>query len=73
MSEYQSYRFECVDNYLESKQREALGQISSRAEFPVTSFQVVYHDRDLKAEAYDIVLDDFDVGFYYADWGVNKL
>ena len=56
MSEYQSYRFECVDNYLGSKQREALRQISSRAEITATSFQVVYHYSDLKAEAYDVVL-----------------
>jgi hypothetical protein len=68
MSECRYYRFECLDSYLGSKQREALRQISSRAEITATSFQVYYHYSGLKAEVYDVVLNYFDIGFYYADW-----
>ncbi|MEL6114667.1 hypothetical protein P0Y67_05595 [Photobacterium sp. SP02] len=69
MSEYQSYRFERLDGVLDSKQRQALRQISSRAEITATSFQVYYHYSGLKAETADVVLNYFDIGFYYADWG----
>ncbi|OZB41785.1 MAG: hypothetical protein B7X50_06495 [Alishewanella sp. 34-51-39] len=69
MSEYQYYRFECLDGFLDSRQRHALRQISSRAEITATSFQVYYHYSGLRAEPCDVVLDYFDIGFYYADWG----
>lgn len=69
MSEYQYYRFERLDGYLDSKQREALRRISSRAEITATSFQVYYHYGDLKADTHEVVLKYFDIGFYYADWG----
>lgn len=42
MSEYQYYRFACLDGHLESKQREELRRISSRSEINATSFQVYY-------------------------------
>ena len=69
MSEYQYYRFELLDGYLGSKQRQALRQISSRAEITASSFQVHYHYSGLKAETSDVVLSYFDIGFYYANWG----
>lgn len=69
MSEYQYYRFECLDGFLDSRQRQALRQLSSRAEITATSFQVYYHYSGLRAEPCDVVLDYFDIGFYYADWG----
>jgi hypothetical protein len=69
VSEYQYYRFERLAGYLDSKQREALRRISSRAEITATSFQVYYHYGDLKADTYEVVLKYFDIGFYYADWG----
>lgn len=69
MSEYQYYRFECLDGHLECKQREALRKISSRAEITASSFQVNYHYSDLKAEPCEVVLKHFDIGFYYANWG----
>lgn len=40
MSEYQYYRFECLDGFLDSSQRHALRQIPSRAEITATSFPV---------------------------------
>jgi hypothetical protein len=48
----------------------ALRRISSRAEITTASFQVYYHYSGLKAEACDVVLNYFDIGFDYADWGL---
>ncbi|WP_315708719.1 hypothetical protein [Brenneria uluponensis] len=69
MSEYQYYKFERLDGYLDAKERQALRAISSRAEISATSFQVYYTYRDLKAEPSELMLKYFDIGFYYADWG----
>lgn len=69
MSEYQSYRFERVVGYLDAQQHQQLRQISSRAEITATSFQVHYNYAGLKAEPLDVMLNYFDVGLYYADWG----
>lgn len=69
MSEYQYYKFERLDGYLDSKARQALRAISSRADISATSFQVYYTYSDLKAEPSELMLKHFDIGFYYADWG----
>lgn len=69
MSEYQYYRFESVDGYLDTSQRTALRAISSRADITARSFRVHYNYSGLKAEPVDVVLNYFDIGFYYADWG----
>ncbi|WP_372739737.1 hypothetical protein [Neptunomonas sp.] len=69
MSEYQYYRFERQDGYLDSKARQALRAISSRADITATSFQIYYNYSDLKAEPQEVMLKHFDIGFYYADWG----
>ncbi|OOF29248.1 hypothetical protein [Salinivibrio sp. IB872] len=69
MSEYQYYKFERLDGYLDSTARQALRAISRRADITATSFQVVYNFSDLKAKAYEVMLKHFDIGFYYANWG----
>lgn len=69
MSEYQYYKFERLDGYLDAKARQALRAISSRAEISATFFQVYYTYSDLKAEPSELMLKYFDIGFYYADWG----
>ncbi len=69
MSEYQYYKFERLDGYLDAQARQALRAISSRAEISATSFQVYYTYSDLKAEPFELMLRYFDIGFYYADWG----
>ncbi|WJV62780.1 hypothetical protein PCO86_01160 [Pectobacteriaceae bacterium CE70] len=69
MSEYQYYKFERLDGYLDAKARQALRTVSSRAEISATSFQVYYTYSDLKAEPSELMLKYFDIGFYYADWG----
>lgn len=69
MSEYQYYKFERLDGYLDAKARQALRTISSRAEISATSFQVYYTFSDLKAVPFELMLKYFDIGFYYANWG----
>ncbi|WP_351189550.1 hypothetical protein [Shewanella sp. TB4-MNA-CIBAN-0142] len=69
MSEYQYYKFERLDGYLDAKARQSLRTVSSRAEISATSFQVYYTYSDLKAEPAELMLTYFDIGFYYADWG----
>jgi hypothetical protein len=69
VSEYQYYKFERLDGYLDAKARQALRAISSRAEICATSFSVYYNYGDLKAEPFELMLNYFDIGFYYADWG----
>ncbi|ENM3806385.1 hypothetical protein NTE20_002362 [Vibrio cholerae] len=69
MSEYQYYKFERLDGYLDAKACQALRAISSRAEISATAFQVYYTYSDLKAEPFELMLKYFDIGFYYADWG----
>lgn len=69
MSEYQYYKFERVDGPLAPHARQALRAISSRAEISATTFQVYYTYGDLKADPAELMLNYFDIGFYYADWG----
>lgn len=69
MSEYQYYRFECVNSSLSVLQRNRLRNISSRAEITSHSFCVQYHYGDLKADPETLMMDLFDIGFYYANWG----
>ena len=69
MSEYQYYRFECLDSTLSPQQQKQLRDISSRAEITSSSFQVYYNYSDLKEDPDQLMKQYFDVGFYYADWG----
>lgn len=69
MSEYQYYRFERLDGHLDNKAQQALRAISSRAEITDKSFQVDYSYSDLKADPNKVMLNYFDIGFYYANWG----
>jgi len=56
VSEYQYYKLERLDGYLDAKARQALRAISSRAEISATSFQVYYTYSDLKAEPFELML-----------------
>lgn len=69
MSEYQYYRFECVNSSLSVPQRNRLRNISSRAEITRHSFCVQYHYGDLSADPEALMMDFFDIGFYYTNWG----
>ncbi|MGI2211210.1 hypothetical protein [Shewanella oncorhynchi] len=69
MSEYQYYRFECVNSSLSVPQRNRLRNISSRADITSHFFCVQYHYGDLKADPETLMMDLFDIGFYYANWG----
>ncbi|MGL5472794.1 MAG: hypothetical protein ACRDCT_32190, partial [Shewanella sp.] len=65
MSEYQYYKFERLDGYLDAKAHQAL-----RTYQAVQTSQLRYYTySDLKAEPSTLMLKYFDIGFYYADWG----
>ena len=65
MSEFQYYKFERLDGYLDAKARQALRAISSRAEISATAFQVYYTYSDLKAEPFELMLKYFDIGLLF--------
>ncbi len=69
MSTYQYYKFERIDGYLDTEARQFLRDISSRAKITSTTFQVEYSYSDLKAEPRKLMLDHFDIGLYFANWG----
>lgn len=62
MSEYQYYKFERLDGYLDAKARQT-PEPFRRAEISATSFQVYYTYSDLKAEPSELMLKYFDIGF----------
>lgn len=68
MSEYQRYRFICVDNGLDKNQRLELRTISSRAEITSNTFSVHYHYSGLRAEPIELMAKYFDLGMYYSEW-----
>lgn len=68
MSEYQRYRFICVDNGLDTNQRLDLRTISSRAEITSNTFSVYYHYSGLRAEPIELMAKYFDLGMYYSEW-----
>lgn len=69
MSEYQCYQFERLEGHLSKDEREELSEISSRANITSTGFSVHYNYSDLRADITELMLDYFDIGYYYSDWG----
>ncbi|MCA2016607.1 hypothetical protein LDJ79_10840 [Vibrio tritonius] len=72
MSEYQYYRFETVDRVLSPSVRKELRAISSRADINSDSFCVTYNYGDFRGDVNAIMLEHFDVGFYFANWGTRR-
>ncbi|WP_119393667.1 hypothetical protein [Salinibius halmophilus] len=69
MSEFLFYKFGCQDRLLSPEQLDELASLSSRADITAESFEVTYNYSELNADLAQLVLDYFDVGLYYADWG----
>jgi len=72
LSEYQRYRFICVDNGLDKNQRFELRTISSRAEITSNTFSVHYHYSGQQAEPIELMAKYFDLGTYYSLVGRTK-
>lgn len=73
MSEHQHYEFLALDQLLTSGQRSALRAISSRAKITSNRFVNQYQYGDLSADPIQMLIEHFDVFFYFANWGAHRL
>ena len=73
MSEYQYYEFQAIDKPLSKKDREALRDISSRAQITSTSFVNEYNYGDFKGDPLKLVEKYFDAFLYVTNWGTHQL
>ncbi len=69
MSEYQFFKFKTIDASLSNQQRRELRSISNRAHIDSNSFNVEYHYSSLSTDPQKVMLDYFDIGFNFANWG----
>ena len=72
MSEYQYYEFQAVDRPLDADARDALREISSRAQITATSFSNEYNYGDLKADPRTLLEKYFDLLFYTGFWSTRQ-
>lgn len=73
MSEYQCYEFLAIDRPLTAKEQRELREISTRAEISSTRFWNDYQWGDLKADPRKLLVNYFDVHYYFANWGTRVL
>jgi len=73
MSEYQYYEFQAIDKPLSEKDREALRDISSRAQITSTSFVNEYNYGNFKGDPLKLVEKYFDAFLYVTNWGTHQL
>jgi FtsZ-interacting cell division protein YlmF len=73
MSEYQYYEFQAVDKPLSNKDREALRDLSTRAQISSTSFINEYNWGDFKGNPLKLMEKYFDAFLYVANWGTHWL
>ncbi len=73
MSYYQYYEFHAMDRVLSEADRNALRQVSSRAEITSTRFAVHYDYGDLKGDPKEFLKRWFDVHLYLAAGGSRRL
>ena len=73
MSEYQYYEFQAIDRPLDEADREALRNLSSRAEITATSFTNHYEWGDFKGSPRRLMERWFDLHLYVANWGTRRL
>ncbi len=73
MSEYQYYEFQTIDCPLNDREREAIGQLSSRVELTATKAVFTYSYGDFPGEPQDVLAEYFDAMYYVANWGTQQL
>ncbi len=71
MSEYQYYEFQAIDKPLSDKDREALRDLSTRAQISSTSFINEYNWGDFKGNPLKLMEKYFDAFLYVANWGTH--
>ena len=73
MSEYQYYEFRAVDRPLSEGVRQALRNLSTRAQITATSFTNSYEWGDFKGDPARLMEQWFDLHLYLANWGSRRL
>ena len=73
MSEYQYYEFQAVDRPLNGAARQALRELSTRAQITATSFTNSYEWGDFKGDPARLMEGWFDLHLYLANWGSRRL
>ena len=73
MSEYQYYEFQAVDRPLNGAARQALRELSTRAQITATSFTNSYEWGDFKGDPARLMEGWFDLHLYMANWGSRRL
>ena len=73
MSEYQYYEFQAIERPLNDKEKEALGQLSSRVQLTSTKASFNYSYGDFPANPQKILAQYFDALYYIANWGTQQL
>jgi hypothetical protein len=73
MSEYQYYEFQAIDRPLSAADREALRNISTRAQITATSFTNSYEWGSFKGDPAKLMERWFDLHLYMANWGSRRL
>lgn len=73
MSEYQYYEFQAIDRTLTQEERAAIGQLSSRVKPSATKASFTYSHGDLRGDPKEILAAYFDIMYYIANWGTQRL
>jgi hypothetical protein len=73
MSEYQYYEFQAIDRPLTAADRQALRDLSTRAQITATSFTNSYEWGDFKGDPVKLMERCFDLHLYLANWGSHRL
>jgi hypothetical protein len=73
MSEYQYYAFQAIDRPLGKEDRQALRDLSRRAQITATSFTNSYEWGDFKGDPAEHMERWFDLHLYLANWGTRRL
>jgi hypothetical protein len=73
MSEFQYYEFQALDRPLSGEDRDALRDITSRAEITSTRLTNVYHYGDFRGDPEELMEQYFDAFLYLANWGTRKV
>lgn len=73
MSEYQYYEFQAIDRPLSTADREALRELSTRAQITTTRFVNTYEWGDFKGDPAELMDRWFDLHLYLANWGTRRL
>ena len=73
MSEYQYFEFQAIDRPLGEADKEALRELSSRAQITSTKFTNEYHWGDFSGKPRELMERWFDLHLYHANWGTRRI